>query len=280
MRLGIRESVSLLIAQAHESSGNVAEARKRIETMLLSQPHDLRLLEEAVRLSSLSKRSGSAVTYQQRLTEIAGTPENHAKLIQLKVAAGQLTPNQAFALQMQSVTDAKVLSGIARGAIDKNDHEKVIIVCRKLLAQNPAYWDAQFYLARAIVLQARTKGVISAEGLAMCQRLVDWQLPLKTPPPLFAAANPAPTPIAWGSSLNLLLFNSPRISRSRQSFFIGLDSLAHAQTLTAPSSCSPKHIGASPMTKNPKRSQHVGSRTFPYLRKVWNTRSCFSGDNW
>ncbi|MEL6108802.1 MAG: tetratricopeptide repeat protein, partial [Planctomycetota bacterium] len=187
--IGDPRVASLLIAQAHETSGNVPEARKRIENLLLSQPYDTRLLEEAVRLSVVARQKDDAVTYQQRLAEIASTPSNEARLIDLKVAAGQLSIQDAFRIQMDSVSDAGILAAIARKVIDRNDHAKTVVICRKLLAQNPGYWDVQFHLARALTLQARSAGQpASAEGMRLLRDLMRQRIPLDTSPPLFVSS--------------------------------------------------------------------------------------------
>ncbi|MEO1527391.1 MAG: tetratricopeptide repeat protein, partial [Planctomycetota bacterium] len=270
--IGDPRVASLLAVRVHETTGNTDEARKRIENLLISRPHDLRLLAEAVRLSLATQKVDRAVTYQQRLNEIEDTASNRARLISLKVAAGQMSPEEAFRIQLETVTDVGVLASIATGVIDRFDHAKTIPVCRKLMSLGGDRWDVQFYLARALVMEARGRGKRSPEAMALCQEILDSKANLMSPAPVFGTVAANADPKQWAASLTLVLAEKnpfsrrSRVSRTRllglyaitqglvpraQGLATGaqarnkirLDSLAHAQTLAAVIMLAEAHRG-------------------------------------
>ncbi|MEO1524146.1 MAG: tetratricopeptide repeat protein [Planctomycetota bacterium] len=148
---GDSRATTLLIAAAHESIQDYGAARAAIEPLLAAQPRDVALLGSMVRLSDAADEVEAAAEYQQRITDLADTPENRFRLIQYQVEAGEIDISTALSQRISFVSDPSRLGGMVRSSIRRGDLVTAKALCSEAIKSDESLWDLKLILAQMLL---------------------------------------------------------------------------------------------------------------------------------
>ncbi len=140
-----QREMTLCLAQAHVSSGDLGTARQELERLLATNARDTQLLQQ---LSSLSETEGdltSAVKYQKQLVEIAPTDEASLRLATLHLQAGESAEAEAIWSRLAGVDKD---SAHALQAVDSllgtGKREAALVLTDRLIRRKPDDWEALY----------------------------------------------------------------------------------------------------------------------------------------
>jgi tetratricopeptide (TPR) repeat protein len=178
-------TTQLMIAAAYESVQDYGAARNAIEPLIERRPKDVGLLEMLVRLSDAAGDVLRAAEYQERVTELADTPQNRFKLIQLKLDAGTMDIRDALAKRVSFVSDPSRLMQMIDSAIRRSDYETAKTICREAIEADPGLWDVKLTYAQLLFLSQGTEDVEASrkEALGLLGEIRSRELAYDTKPP-------------------------------------------------------------------------------------------------
>ncbi|MCS7471619.1 tetratricopeptide repeat protein [Stieleria sp. ICT_E10.1] len=149
---GNARATSLMVAAAHESVQDFGAAISAIDQLLAVQPRDVALLETMVRLADAANEVEQAAEYQQRITELANTPENRFKLVEYQLEAGTIDVAQALSQRLSFLSDPSRLGGMVRSAARRGDLKTARAICEEALRADDSLWDIKLSLAQLLLM--------------------------------------------------------------------------------------------------------------------------------
>lgn len=182
---GNARAANLMIAAAHESVQDFGAASNVIDQLLAAQPRDVALLETAVRLSDMAGEVELAAEYQRRITELANTPENRFKLVQLELDAGLIDVKEALSQRLSFVSDPSRLGSMIRAAAGRGDLTTAREICEQALRDDDTLWDVKLTLAQLLLLGSGSDNAASERdrALTIAREVRSADVPMDTPPP-------------------------------------------------------------------------------------------------
>ena len=87
--------MSICLAQAYATSGDIGSARSELERLLAANTRDTQLLQQLSKLAEEEGDIDSAARYQKQLVELAPSDEGVSRLGQLYARSGDLEEAQA-----------------------------------------------------------------------------------------------------------------------------------------------------------------------------------------
>ncbi|MCO8121797.1 tetratricopeptide repeat protein [Stieleria sp. TO1_6] len=192
----------LMTAAAYEAVGDFGAARDVIDQLLAVQPRDLQLLETMVRLTDLANEMASAAEYQQRINELADTPENRFKLLQYQMDAGIIDATTALSQRIAFDSDPSRLRQMIQSASRRGELKTAQEICRQALQADDSLWDIKLLLSQLLLIDRSGDDFESDRALAMqlAREVRAAKLPDQTLPPT-GQTTPNPVP-ANGSAAN------------------------------------------------------------------------------
>jgi tetratricopeptide (TPR) repeat protein len=141
-----QREMTLCLAQAYQTAGDLGTARQQLERLLTENSRDTQLLQQLSKLAENEGDTAGALKYQRQWAQAA--PNSHEAqlgLAQLLVKAGE--SEEAAAIWVKLVADEPqphrnlqaIDSLLAHGKADT-----VLAITRRLLAQNPANWEVLY----------------------------------------------------------------------------------------------------------------------------------------
>ncbi|MEM6470232.1 MAG: tetratricopeptide repeat protein [Planctomycetota bacterium] len=147
-------AAAFMVAGAHESVQDYGATRAALEPLLAKSPRDLELLQRMVQLCDAADDLEQATDYQRRIVDLATTPENQFRLMQLQLETGELSYDEVFNERIAFVSDVQRLGGMIRSACRRGDLEDAISICRLTLRRDDSLWDVKLILAQLLLHQA------------------------------------------------------------------------------------------------------------------------------
>lgn len=171
-----REKAACL-AQAYASAGDLPAARQQLESLLAVNPRDTQLLGQLVGLAESEGDFSAAARYQKQVLDAAPGFENSSKLAQLYLKSGELTEAEDLWAGMagEEAESHRVLQAIDN-LLMAGKHDLVESVTARLIARDPANWDALYREGFALASQARYAEAIRRFDAILALNLDDDQL--------------------------------------------------------------------------------------------------------
>ena len=169
-------AITLQKVAAYEAIYDLAAARKGLQTLLEKNPSDADVLERLVKLSIESYYFKAALEYQQRLVQLADTPENRRMELMLLVECGKIQEAKKTIQQSMLRDEDIVTIRMIDRLTNQNQPQLAISLCRSLLDKDDSLWEVQSRLA---LLYFKNNEKEKAQSLA--DRILDQRLPKDTP---------------------------------------------------------------------------------------------------
>ena len=148
---GDTRSTQLMLAAAHEAVRDFGEARQAIDRLLAQQPRDVKLLETMVRLSDAADEVELAAEFQGKIVNLADTPENRLKLVQLQLDAETIDIASALSQRISLASDPTRLRAMIKSATSRGDIETAIVICKEALKHDASLWDVKMFWAELLL---------------------------------------------------------------------------------------------------------------------------------
>lgn len=251
---GNARTMNLMVAAAHESVEDFGAARQAIDQLIAVQPRDVALLETMVRLSDAADEVELAAEYQQRITELANTPENRFKLVQYQLDAGTIDVAQALSQRLSFLSDPSRLGAMVRSAVRRGDLKTARAICKEALRGDESLWDIKLAQAQLLLMDRDDEQAKENRELAieLAQEVRAVGLPMDAPAPTRRKktarsktsngipANYLSNPLYWSQSsyrlaqmLRVGRYANSRYSSSLSATVVEPSSYGHARVIAA-----------------------------------------------
>lgn len=182
---GDTRSANLMVAAAQESVQDYGAARNAIEQLLANQPRDITLLETMVRLSDAADEVELAAEYQQRITELANTPENRFKLVQYQLESGEIDVAQALSQRIAFLSDPSRLATMVRSTAARGDLKTARTICEEVLRSDDSLWDIKLTLAQLLLMDRGGEDTeqTRAKAIKLAREVRSAEIPTDAPAP-------------------------------------------------------------------------------------------------
>ena len=140
-----QREVSICLAQAYASSGDLGMARSELERLLAANARDTQLLQQ---LSKLAEEEGDlegAAKHQKQLNELAPSDEGQLRLAQLYVRHGDLEEAQGIWTQMAlAQKDSQHMLQAIDRLLGSEKPAAVLEITESMIRKDPHDWEALY----------------------------------------------------------------------------------------------------------------------------------------
>lgn len=142
---GQQRDMTLLLAHAYETAGDLEAARTRLESLLTADTRDLDLLKQLRELSRRQKRFGDAAVYQRKLWELTGSSEDRTLLARLLSESGDTQSALELLLRGNSHEElTREMLGLIDVLIQRQQFAEAAERVRRLLRRYPDDWELTY----------------------------------------------------------------------------------------------------------------------------------------
>jgi tetratricopeptide (TPR) repeat protein len=167
---------TLLVAAAHQSTGDLGAARALLEPLLREESRDADLLATLVKLAQAEFDWEAAATFQKRLNEVAPSPEGEFQLARFYVEQGELGQAQAIWSQQKGRFSAsESLSQSLEKLVAKGERDRAIELAEQAIAREPDNWELSVSVMN-LLWQAGNRD----RAVAVAERLIRMNFPFET----------------------------------------------------------------------------------------------------
>ncbi|WP_422924867.1 DUF1583 domain-containing protein [Singulisphaera sp. PoT] len=140
-----QREMSLCLAQAYASAGDLGTARQELERLLATNARDAQILGQLSTLSESESDLAAAVKFQKQLVEITPTEDAQLRLAQLHLQAGEGAEAEAIwsRLAASDKDSARSLQAVD-SLLGANKREAVLTLTDRLIRRKPDDWEALF----------------------------------------------------------------------------------------------------------------------------------------
>jgi tetratricopeptide (TPR) repeat protein len=137
-----RRMMTICIAQAHQSAGDVGTARTELESLLSQETRDTELLLQLSKLCEQGRDLDAAIDYQRQIVAIAPAHEAEFRMAGLLQASGDVEgATEIFVKLTQREEDPARLLRSIDSLLTANSFESVIAVTEPLLRDSRDNWE-------------------------------------------------------------------------------------------------------------------------------------------
>ncbi len=171
-----RREMTICLAQAHQTAGDLTTARQELEQLLNADTRDTNLLQQLSKLCEASGDIDAAINYQRQLVAIAPGHESEFPLVKLLQARGSSDEAMEILIRLTAREEdpARLLRNID-SLLNQQAHEAVIRITEPLLSQQREDWEL---LYREGVAWAKLNK--PDEATLRFNRILDLSLPFDT----------------------------------------------------------------------------------------------------
>ncbi|MEM9368401.1 MAG: tetratricopeptide repeat protein [Planctomycetota bacterium] len=184
---GNPRTTGLMMAAAHESVQDFGSARQAVDKLLASQPRDVSLLESMVRLCDASDEVVLAAEFQQRIVDLADTPEHRFRLVQLQLEGELIDIQTALSERISLASDPSRLGNMIRSSVRRMDLKTAQAICEEAIRRDESLWDVKLMLGFLLLFDTQDNGEESAAVHERIHQLAEsvrqLGLPLDSLPP-------------------------------------------------------------------------------------------------
>ena len=138
-----KRELTICLAQAHQSAGDLGSARQELESLLANNPRDTALLTQLANLAEAEGDNGGAARYLKQVVEISPSPDAAQKLAGFYLKAGEVDEAEAVWSKMASVDqDAARAYTAIDGLLAGEKYDVVLTLTERILLKRPNDWDA------------------------------------------------------------------------------------------------------------------------------------------
>ena len=122
-----------------------------LDPLIAEQPRDVKLLEMMVQLSDVADEVETAAEYQERILQLADTPENRFRLVQFQLEAGKIDVATALSQRISLLSDPARLGVMIRSSARRNDLATATAICEAAIKADDSLWDVKLLLAQLLL---------------------------------------------------------------------------------------------------------------------------------
>ncbi|MCA9034366.1 MAG: DUF1583 domain-containing protein [Planctomycetaceae bacterium] len=157
-----RREMTICLAQAWHTAGDISAARQELESLLSEDTRDTNLLNQLAKLCQDGADLEAAISYQRQLVAIAPGHETEFPLAGMLMTNGQVdAAREIFVKLTQSEEDPVRQIRALDSLISQGNYESAIGVIEPLLAQNRDDWELLYREAVSWALLERTDEAIN-----------------------------------------------------------------------------------------------------------------------
>ncbi|MBL8810519.1 MAG: DUF1583 domain-containing protein [Planctomycetaceae bacterium] len=137
-----RREMTICLAQAHQTAGDLTTARQELEQLLSGNTRDTNLLQQLSKLCEASGDVDAAINYQRQLVTIAPGQESEFPLVKLLQARGSSDEAMEILIRLTAREEdpARLLRNID-SLLNQGAFEAVIRITEPLLSQQREDWE-------------------------------------------------------------------------------------------------------------------------------------------
>lgn len=137
-----RREMTICLAQAHQTAGDLTTARQELELLLSGSTRDTNLLQQLSKLCEASGDVDAAINYQRQLVAIAPGQESEFPLVKLLQARGSSDEAMEILIRLTAREEdpARLLRNID-SLLNQGAFEAVIRITEPLLSQQREDWE-------------------------------------------------------------------------------------------------------------------------------------------
>lgn len=171
-----RREMTICLAQAHQTAGDLTTARQELEQLLSTNTRDTNLLQQLSKLCEASGDVDAAINYQRQLVAIAPGQESEFPLVKLLQSRGSSDEAMEILIRLTAREEdpARLLRNID-SLLNQSAYEAVIRITEPLLSQQREDWEL---LYREGVAWAKLNK--PEEATIRFNRILDLSLPFDT----------------------------------------------------------------------------------------------------
>lgn len=137
-----RREMTICLAQAHQTAGDIGLARQELQTLLTDDSRDTTLLQQVSKLAEADRDLPAAIRFQELLVKAAPAPETEMRLAQLYSAQGESREASAIFVKLaQREEDPERLLKIVDGLLATDKNEEVLAILEPKLRENSKNWE-------------------------------------------------------------------------------------------------------------------------------------------
>lgn len=137
-----RREMTICLAQAHQTAGDVGLARQELQSLLTDDSRDTTLLQQVSKLAEADRDLPAAIRFQELLVKAAPAPETEMRLAQLYSASGDTREASAIFVKLaQREEDPERLLRIVDGLLATDKNEEVLAILEPKLRENAKNWE-------------------------------------------------------------------------------------------------------------------------------------------
>ncbi|WP_158265343.1 DUF1583 domain-containing protein [Blastopirellula marina] len=137
-----RRAMTICIAQAYQSLGDIGAARTELEGLLSENTRDTNLLQQLAKLCESASDMDAAIDYQQQLVAIAPGHETEFPLAVMLQSVGRSEEASQIYLRLtRREEDPKRLLTSLDSLLTQGNYESVVKITDPLLGQNQTNWE-------------------------------------------------------------------------------------------------------------------------------------------
>ncbi len=141
----MRRELTLCLAQAHQSAGDLGTARQELESLLASNARDTGLLTQLANLAEAEGDIAGAARYLKQVVDLSPSPEATQRLAGFYLRSGQVDEAEAVWAKMAAADqDASRAYSAIDGLLANGKNEVVLTLTERILLKRPNDWDALY----------------------------------------------------------------------------------------------------------------------------------------
>jgi len=144
-------AATLLISESHRSMDDLGAAIATLEPLLAENPPDAELIAQLVNLSEAADDLDAALQYQEQLTQLADTPENRNREINLMITMGMMDRVEAALQRTQGSADPLNWIATIERAMGRDDMVSAQRFCEMALEKDSSLWEIRTRLAALLI---------------------------------------------------------------------------------------------------------------------------------